>query len=191
MPRERRYRRRSRRRREEVAVSHAAYLDQLGFQTTAGGSPNTTVLRTVDVDSVENDPEQTTNRKLVSIAGSMLSSVKLQAGQVIGAMLCFRMVTDSDPWPAINVFDPFTVGPFPGSTVGGRPVPLPFARRFIAHAICNGGDPQTFTQEFRMRSRSERLIRPGWKLQAGLYVRCTAANTPIYVGGLLRLSVIG
>ena len=182
-------RRRSRRRREAPSVSIAGYtryIDLAGTVSTA----NQTQLVTADVPDVVTPADETVNRKIVGISGQAMFSAALAAGHDVAAQFCLWAHPSHEEWPTVDKYDPFNDGPGEDG-FEGMLAPRTFCRRTMVMTVATSGSTQTIQQDHMIRSRAERLLRPGWKLTAGLYLR--GNNTSISVAhlSLLRYVVAG
>jgi len=172
------------------APSTATYTQKLILQgaSTADGA---TALHTVAFEDIKNTSGETVNRKIVRVTGSLQYAANPSAGKAVWGMFALRAAPELDPWPSVADFDPFNSGPGGSDTAyKGRPSPRPFARRNFIHFVQTGGSATQLFEQFMLRSKAERLLRPGWQLSAGLYV---AGDAVINVGvaGLIRVVVEG
>lgn len=185
-------RRRHSRRRESPSTS---IVTQTSLVDLSVSNPNTdeTYLETQSLGQVENESGETVNRKILRVVGELMFTSNLPANQLAVAMFALRASPSLDPWPAVSDFDPFDSGPDGSASYKGRPSPRPFGRRNFALVTPAGsGVVQTIENAFRYHSRAERLLRPGWRLQAGLYVRVrTSGNVHVRIGGILRTTIAG
>lgn len=188
------HRRGSRRRHMAPSVSMVTYTRIVDLSVN-GPSNDATAVATADITDVTNTSGETVNRKIVGIHGSAVLHCGLAANQHVAAMICFRAAPTLSDFPSIVEWDPFNDGPREGTDptgYEGRPSPRPFARRnfVLATSSHTASTTELVTEQHAFRSRAERLLRPGWKLQAGLYVRASqSVNVRWY--GLLRFSVAG
>jgi len=187
-----RYRRRRSKRSRSAApsVSMVTYTRLIDLEVTPTAS-DVTALATFTVPEVDNTTGETQNRKLMSVHGQAMMAAKINAGAHAAALFCLRAAPELDDWPAVTDWDPFNDGPGGAGSYDGRPSPRPFGRKnFVCVTPGTGGVTEVFNQAHTYRSKAERLLRPGWVLQAGLYVRATA-QTDVRVFGLYRFAVAG
>lgn len=180
-----------------VAESIAGYTRVLDISATAAAN-NGTTLQAIDVEGVENGDSEpgdvnapTVNRKILRVAGKAFFSAGLARNQYAVAQFCLRAAPRLEGWPAVAVFDPFEDGPG-HQAYEGMPSPRPFCRRTFVLSTADA-DPAVaaLIQESHMvTSKAERLLRPGWKLQAALYVR-GSSGVKVRWTGLLRTVVAG
>ena len=191
--RKRRSRSRGRRRRMErpsVSVATYAQLLYIAGQTTQA---NTTVGKLQRVSQVKNDSGETVNRKIVRVTGSL--SYATQPPQGIANVAMFALwahpigMSDEE----LLGFDPFVTGPDgDAGTYEGRPHPRPFGRKMFSHVVQPSGTASQLFQQFEYRTKAKRLLRPGWRLSAGLWSRSTATDAQNFaVGGAIRVVVEG
>lgn len=179
---------RRRKRRIMPSTSIAGYTRAMELQATAPAS-DATVLVTKDVPDVVNMSGETVNRKIIRVTGETFFSAGLAAGQNVLAQFCLWAHPASEDWPDISKYDPFNDGP--GETAfEGMLSPRTFCRRTYVMAVPGTGSAQTISSEHLIRSKAERLLRPGWKLTAGLYLRGTATVQASHFS-LLRTVVAG
>lgn len=183
---------RSRHRRRSIrpSTSIAGYTRVVDLTVTGTGG-GTTLLSTVDIDDVVQSGSLTENRKIIRVAGRAFFSAGLAKNQSAVAQFCLWAHPDQEAWPAVSAYDPFTEGP--GETgFEGMLSPRPFCRRtFVMSTADSDAAPNQLVQESHMvRSKAERLLRPGWKLSAGLYVRATN-GVKVRHTSLLRTVVAG
>ena len=188
--RRRRSRHRRRRRSTHVSESIAGYTRILNLAdpgTTAG----LTALHTVDVMDVMTPSEHTENRKILRVEGQAMFSAALAANQQLAAQFCLWAHPEHEDWPTVADYDPFTEGP--GETAfEGMLAPRAFCRRtFVLATPASGGVTEVIQTQHMIRSRAQRLLRPGWKLTAGLYVSSPQSNVTATWHGLLRTVVAG
>lgn len=176
------------RRRVAPSVSIAGYTRSLKLTATAPVSDGT-ILVTADVPQVENKDGETVNRKIIRIAGQSFFSAGLTTGQDCMAQFCLWAHPSQEEWPSVGDYDPFNDGP--GTSVfDGYLAPRAFCRRTYVLAVPATGSSQTISSEHMVRSKAERLLRPGWKLTAGLYLRGTSGVQVTHFS-LLRYVVAG
>ena len=186
--RRRRHRRGRRRKRVHVSESIAGYTRPLGLEIAAPAS-NATGLVTMDFPDVVTPSEHTENRKILRVTGQAFFTAGLSAGQRAFAQFCLWAHPKQESWPSVTAYDPFTEGP--GETAfEGMLAPRAFARRTFVLATPPSGVAQTISEVHMVRSKAERLLRPGWILTAGLYVRGTS-GVNVSWNGLLRAVVAG
>lgn len=184
----RRKNRRSRRRRTAPSVSIAGYTRLIDLSGTAAAD-GSTILVTADVADVTTPATETVNRKILSVSGQAFFAASLQAGKYAAAQFCLWAHPEHEDWPSVADYDPFKQGP--GETgFEGMLAPRPFCRRTFVQSIPATGSSQTISAQHRIRSRAERLLRPGWKLTAGLYLRGDSASVVRHTS-LLRTTVAG
>ena len=170
--RRRRHHRRSPRRRTAPSVSVAGYTRVLDLQKAAPAS-DATDLVTVDFPEVENTSGETVNRKILRVTGQGIFTAALAAGNYALAQFCLWAHPKHEEWPAVSDYDPFNDGPGE-SAFEGMLAPRTFCRRTMVLASPASGTAETITQDHIIRSKAERLLRPGWVLTAGLYLRGTS-----------------
>lgn len=185
-------RRRKRSRSDRPSVSIATYQQFVQLAVATGGTNVTTVTTSV-FPNVENTGGETVNRKILRVSGSLMFAANLVADRDLGAMFCLRAAPKDDAWPSVEDFDPFNAGPSLGNVAyEGRPTPRPFGRRMFALVTpAGGGAAEVIQQAFRYSTKAERLLRPGWRLQMGLYVRGSHPDIACKVGGVLSAVVAG
>lgn len=182
----RKYRRK--RRRTAPSVSVVGYTRRLRL---FGSSPasEATALFTSDVPDVLTPPAETVNRKLIRVSGEAFFACALTSGQNAVAQFCLWAHPKHESWPGVDEYDPFNDGP--GKTgFEGLLAPRTFCRRTFVQTVPASGAAQTISQQHMIRSRAERLLRPGWVLSAGLYVRGTSGVAVEHLS-LLRYVVSG
>lgn len=179
------------RRRDTPSVSSVTYSQvlQMSLQTTQA---NQTVSTIQDVSNVSNTSGETVNRKILRVTGNLAFAAQPSAGSTIVTMFALwahPIATDPE---ILTDFDPFG-GEGPGKPgFEGRPLPRPFGRRLFAHTLQPGGTATQIFEELRYHTKAERLLRPGWKLSAGLWCRCaTSGSHQTQIGGGLRVVVAG
>lgn len=182
-------RRRHRRRRVAPSVSIAGYTRRLQLDATAPSPDLKTGLVTLDVPDVETPPEETVNRKILSVHGQAFFSASLSAQQNVCAQFCLWAHPSHETWPGVDKFDPFQQGPGEAG-FEGMLAPRPFCRRTFILAVPQSGEAQTISSQHTIRSKAERLLRPGWKLTAGLYLS-GSAGVSVSHQSLLRVTVAG
>lgn len=182
-------RRRGRKRnRAHVSESIAGYTRLIGLSMAAPGS-DATGLTAVDFSDVDTPAEHTENRKILRVAGAAFFAAGLTSGQYCAAQFCLWAHPKWEAWPTVSDYDPFNEGPGE-SSFEGMLSPRPFSRRTFILAVPPTGSAQTISEQHMVRSRAERLLRPGWVLSAGLYVRGTS-GVQVSWNGLLRAVVAG
>ena len=186
------YRRKAKRRRRSIrpSVSVAGYTRFLSLENTAPAS-GATALVVQDVEGVVTSEVLTENRKLIRVGGSAMMAVRLNANQHAAAMFCLRAAPQQEDWPSVSDYDPFREGPGEND-FQGMPSPRPFCRRsfVLATPAGSGGETEVIQEAHMVRSKAERLLRPGWKLQAGLYVT-GSQGVMVKHASLLRYVVAG
>ena len=191
MPRRKRYHKR-RRMRDAPSTSIVTQTSLVDL-SVSNPTNDTTELETARMGQVENQSGETVNRKILRIVGELMFTANLPANSLALALFALRAAPKDDPWPSVSAFDPWDSGPDGSTSYGGRPSPRPFGRRNFALVTPAGsGVVQTIEQAVRYHSRAERLLRPGWDLHCGLYVRVrTSANVHVRIGGALRATIAG
>lgn len=184
----RRKHRRSRRSRTAPSVSIAGYTRLIDLSQAAAAA-DATALVTADVSDVLTPAEETVNRKLIRVAGQAFFGAALSAGDYAVAQFCLWAHPKHEGWPTVAEYDPFNDGPGE-SGFEGLLAPRTFCRRTFVLAVPASGSTQTIESQHMIRSKSERLLRPGWVLTAGLYVRGTSGVTVRHTS-LLRYVVSG
>ena len=180
--------RRRRSRTTRPSTSIVGYTRRLRLFINAPNS-GATGLFTMDVPDVSTPDTETVNRKVIRIAGQAIFTASLAAGQNAVSQFCLWAHPAHENWPGIDKYDPFNDGPGE-SGFEGLLAPRTFCRRTFVLATPGGGTAQTFSEAHIIRSKAERLLRPGWKLTAGLYVAGTNAVSVEHVS-LLRYVVAG
>jgi len=173
------------------SVAIAGYTRPISLTATAAAA---TVLVTTRVGDVENyqpsDGGETVNRKLIRVGGQAMFAASLAAGKLIMAQFCLWAHPEQESWPAVTDFDPFNDGPGDRG-FSGMLAPRSFCRRtFVMSTPAAGGVTETIQSQHMIRSKAERLLRPGWILSAGLYVRGDVGVVSRW-DGLLRFVVAG
>ena len=177
--------RRSRRTRPSVSVAGYTRLVDLSASTAASQA---TTLVTTDVADVATPSTETVNRKILRVSGQAMFTAALAANQFAVAQFCLWAHPEHESWPSVSDYDPFTEGP--GETAfEGMLSPRTFCRRTFVLAVAASGSAQTIESAHMIRSKAERLLRPGWKLSAGLYVAGSAASLSVRHVSLLRTVV--
>lgn len=165
-------RRHHRRRRAAPSVSVAGYTRPLDLSLAAPAS-DATGLTTVDFPDVDNTSGETVNRKILRVTGMGIFTAALAAGNYAMAQFALWAHPKHEEWPSVSDYDPFNDGPGE-SAFEGMLAPRAFCRRTMVLASPASGTAETITQDHIVRSKAERLLRPGWILSAGLYVRGTS-----------------
>lgn len=186
--RKHRRRRSHSRRSARPSVSIAGYTRPIDLTLQAPAS-DATGLVTVDFADVVTPPEETVNRKILRVTGMGIFTAALAAGNYAMAQFCLWAHPKHEDWPGVDKYDPFTEGPGE-SGFEGMLAPRPFCRRTMVLASPASGTAETITQDHIIRSKAERLLRPGWVLTAGLYVRGTS-GVAVRHTALLRAVVAG
>lgn len=183
----RRMKRHSRTKVSDSIVTYSRVIDLNGT-----GDGDTTHLVQGQIPGVSNLSGETTNRKIIRVVGTLMFSSNLSAGHHCYAMFALLAHPEIDgSFPPVTDWDPFEDGPGLGADFDGRPSPRPFGRRtFALLTPATGGVTETIQQAFRYSTKAERLLRPGWGLSAGLYLRATD-GVQGRVGGVLRATVVG
>jgi len=148
-----------------------------------------TLLVTADVPDVVTPDSETVNRKILRIAGQAFYAAALTAGQYAVAQFCLWAHPKHEGWPTVAEYDPFNDGPGE-SGFEGLLAPRTFCRRTFVLAVPDSGSGQTIESAHMIRSKAERLLRPGWVLTAGLYLRGTS-GVAVRHTSLLRYVVSG
>lgn len=161
-----------RRRRTAPSVSVAGYTRVLDLAKAAPAS-DATDLVTVDYPDVVNLSGETVNRKILGVHGMGIFTAALAAGNYALAQFCLWAHPKHEEWPDVADYDPFNDGPGE-SGFEGMLAPRTFCRRTMVLASPASGTAETITQDHTIKTRAERLLRPGWILSAGLYVRGTS-----------------
>lgn len=175
-------------RRPHVSESIAGYTRVIDLSKAAPAS-DATDLVTVDFPDVVTPPEETVNRKILRVTGQGMFAAALTAGQYAVAQFCLWAHPKHEDWPTIQDYDPFNQGPGEAG-FEGMPAPRPFGRRTMVLTSPASGNIETIAQDHIYRSKAQRLLRPGWILSAGLYLRGTSGVSVRYTG-LLRAVVAG
>lgn len=170
--RRRRRSRAHRRRRTAPSVSVAGYTRAIDL-TLQAPAADATGLVTKDFPEVENTSGETVNRKILRVTGQGIFTAALAAGNYAMAQFCLWAHPKHEDWPSVADYDPFNDGPGE-SAFEGMLAPRTFSRRTMVLASPASGTAETITQDHIVRSKAERLLRPGWVLTAGLYVRGTS-----------------
>lgn len=179
---------RRKRHRTAPSVSIAGYTRPIDLQLAAPAS-DATGLITVDFPEVDNQSGETVNRKILRVTGMGIFTAALAAGNYAMAQFCLWAHPKHESWPGVDEYDPFHDGPGE-SAFEGMLAPRTFCRRTMVLASPASGVAETITQDHIIRSKAERLLRPGWVLTAGLYVRGTSGVTVRHTS-LLRAVVAG
>lgn len=189
--RHRRHRgRRRHRRRLAPSVSIAGYTRAITLAGTTSGTAFTTTLVTQDVQDVETPSTETVNRKIVGVSGEAMFAANLAANRNLLAQFCLWAHPEHESWPSVADYDPFNEGPGE-SAFEGMLAPRAFCRRTFVINTPAGGVAETVLNQHRVKTKAQRLLRPGWKLTAGLYVRGSAASLAYSHASLLRVNVAG
>lgn len=187
-------RRRHKRRESDAPATSMITLQRfIDLSPSASTGENNTLLENTDIEGASNASGETTNRKIVSIRGTLMFASKLSAGSHAVAMFAMWAHPGIDDFPTLADFDPFDEsGSDPQQpNYGGRPTPRPFGRKFFALATPQGGgEGEVIQQAFSYGTKAKRLLRPGWKLSAGLWVRASIGNVARCTG-LVSVSVAG
>lgn len=187
MRRKRHRRHRGRSRTPRVAESVAGYTRPLALNQSVTG-PGTS-LTTIDVPDVLTPAEHTENRKLIRVGGTCMFAAGMPANRAVMAQFCLWAHPKQESWPSVTDYDPFTEGP--GETgFEGMLAPRAFCRRTFVLVTPSSGVTETITEQHMIRSKAQRLLRPGWILSAGLYVRGDS-GVAVAWRGLLRFVVAG
>lgn len=181
--------RRRRRRRSAPSVSIVTYQRFVDIQVAAG-TANQTAMESISIPDVANMSGESVNRKILRATGTLAGSVHIAGNQGAAAMFALLAHPDLEDIPPVSDFDPFDDGPDGSNTYKGRPSPRPFGRKYFAFANVTGASTATFQEEFRYRTRAQRLLRPGWKLSGLLYVRSNRGVT-FRVNGIVSIAVSG
>ena len=177
-----------RRRREAPSVSIVTQQVLVDLNVT-GTDLQTTKLVTADF-GVEAPATETVNRKVLRVTGDLCMSVAAAAGKGSLCMFALWAHPDIEDWPTVAQFDPWSEADQPGqSGFEGRPHPRPYGRRIMALATPSSGVAETVIRDERYRTKAERLLRPGWKLSMGLWVRSEGVAVRVFGG--LRATIAG
>lgn len=179
-------RRRRKRRRVMPSTSIAGYTRFIDLSGSAGASDGTSLV-TTDFPDVVTPPAETVNRKILRVAGQGMFAASLSAGQYAVAMFCLWAHPKQESWPTVSDYDPFNDGPGE-STFEGMLSPRTFGRRTLVLTAPASGVTETIQESHLYRSKAERLLRPGWVLSCGLYIRGTSGVDVRYTA-LLRAVV--
>lgn len=182
------HRRRRRKRHTAPSVSIAGYTRPVDLSGTAAASDATSLV-TQDIADVVTPGEETVNRKILRVAGQAIFTASLSAGKMVMAQFCLWAHPTQEDWPAVTKYDPFTEGPGQ-SDFAGMIAPRPFCRRTFVLATPATGVAEVIQAQHTIRSKAERLLRPGWKLTAGLYIRGDS-GVAVRHTSLLRTVVAG
>jgi len=176
------------RRREAPSVSIVGYTRFIDI-TSAVSTGTDTELTTVDIPDVVTPGEETVNRKVLSVTGQSFFTGALPADKVAVAQFCLWAHPKNESWPVVAKYDPFNDGP--GETgFEGLIAPRTFGRRTMVLSTPSSGVAQTISAQHLYKTRSERLLRPGWVLSAGLYTRADS-GVSVRFSALLRAVVAG
>jgi len=179
-----------RRKRTAPSVSVAGYTRFLDLSAPALAS-NETRLVTADVPDVTNTEGETVNRKLIRVEGKAMFVAGISANKYAVAQFCLWAHPKQESWPSISDYDPFNDGPGE-SGFEGMLAPRSFCRRtFVISTPTADGVDEVVSNEHMIKTRSERLLRPGWILSAGLYLRASDAGVNARHTSLLRYVVAG
>lgn len=150
-----------------------------------------TVLASAPVADVNNLSGETVNRKILRVSGTLAASSTLAGNTGIAAMFALLAHPKLEDIPSVADFDPFDDGPDGSNTYEGRPSPRPFGRKYFAFANVSGAPQATYQEEFRYRTKAQRLLRPGWELHSLLYVRVNSGTPTFRLNGVISASVAG
>ena len=181
-------RRRRGRARTTPSTSIAGYTRSIDLNLAAPAA-DATGLVTLDFPDVHNTEGETVNRKILRVAGRGIFTAALAAGNYAMAQFCLWAHPKHEDWPSVSEYDPFHDGPGE-SAFEGMLAPRAFCRRTMVLASPASGTAETITQDHVIRSKAERLLRPGWVLSCGLYVRGTSGVNVRHTA-LLRAVVAG
>lgn len=186
-----RRRKHSRRRREAPSVSIATYQDIVNLDVSATAA-NRTFSSFATLSQVKNDSGETVNRKILRVSGELAWATQPAAGFYTLGMFALWAHPEAQDLTDLSGFDPFASGPDGAATsYEGRPHPRPFGRRLFVHAVQQNGQASQLFREFSYRTRAERLLRPGWQLTAGVWVRTNASTGRAKLAGPLSVVVAG
>ncbi len=177
------------RRRSTPSVAIAGYTRPISL-TGATGASGATSLITASVPDVVTPPSETVNRKILRVGGQAFFAAGLAAGQTVMAQFCLWAHPKHEVWPPVSDYDPFTEGPGE-SSFEGMLSPRPFCRRTFVLAAPSSGVAETISSQHMIRSKAERLLRPGWVLHSGLYIRGSTSGIQVSHQSLLRVVVAG
>lgn len=188
----RRRRSHSRRRRRHRTAPSTSVVGYTRFIKLAGSvaASNATSLITADVADVTTPSEETVNRKLISVSGHGFFSAKLAANRLAAAQFCLWAHPEHEEWPSVDKYDPFNDGPGKAG-FEGLLAPRTFCRRTMVLATPESGESQTISEDHMIRTKAARILRPGWKLSAGLYVQGDNVDIDVAHVSLLRYVVAG
>lgn len=188
MARKTRRRRRHNLPRFAPSASIAGYTRMIALEGTPAANYATSLI-TQDFPDVVTPPEETVNRKIVRVSGQAMFAASLDAGKHVAAQFCLWAHPKHEEWPAISKYDPFNEGPGE-SGFEGMLAPRTFCRRtFLLNSAGATSTATVMIEEHRVKTRAERLLRPGWILTAGLYLR--GDTVACSWRGLLRAVVAG
>lgn len=172
------------------SVSIAGYTRFIDLSAPALASGETRLV-TADVADVENTEGETVNRKLVRVEGQAMFTAGIAADKYAVAQFCLWAHPKQEDWPTVDEYDPFNDGPGE-SSFEGMLAPRSFCRRtFVIATPTSGGVEEVITAQHMIRSKAERLLRPGWVLSAGLYLKASDAGISARHTSLLRYVVAG
>lgn len=184
-----RSRRRGRHRRRTAPSVSIVTQQSIIDLTVTGTNLQTTQLSTGDF-GVSTPGSETVNRKVLGVRGDLVFSMAAAAGKAGLAMFALWAHPDIEDWPTVAQFDPWSDDDQPGeSAFEGRMHPRPYGRRIMALATPSSGVAETVIRDERYRTKAERLLRPGWKLSYGLWVRSEGVQVRVFGG--LRATVAG
>ena len=184
------YRRRRSRRRAKVSTSVVTYQRQIRLKLNSSSTAYNVSTTSQAIDGAENTSGETVNRKIVGVRGTLSYACQPAAGEQTDAMFALWAHPRIEDFPSGTDFDPFDAGPGGArTTYDGRPTPRPFCRKYFSHILQESGTSTQFFQQHNFRSRAQRLLRPGWILTAGLWVRSSAASQKVALGGIISVVV--
>jgi len=182
-------RRKRRRRSTRPSISILTQQDVIDLAIGGAGLASASAFTNQDFATVANVSGETINRKVLRVSGDLMFSANLPAGKAALCMFALWAHPVLDGWPSVAQFDPWASDPSK-SGFEGRPSPRPYGRRIMALASPASGTSETIQQAHTYRTKAERLLRPGWKLSCGLWVRADS-GVQVRVFGGLRAAVAG
>lgn len=163
-----------RRRGTHVSESIVSLTRTVELEGTAAASEATTVTA-VAIPQAVTPPEETVNRKILRISGQLMFAASLPADNHLYAVFCMLahpLSEGATGFPSIEEWDPFNDGP--GKTgYAGESSPRPFGRRRLVLNTppSSSADVSAIFEPMDYRTKAKRLLRPGWALSAGVYVK--------------------
>jgi len=132
-----------------------------------------TFLHVEDVAKIQNSSE-TQNRKIVGINGQIAVSALISGDQsleIISGFICWPKERD---FPTVDEWDPFSEDDVPGNPTYAGGVAAPFGIRRFAFTLPKAAPQATVTEEYRYKTNSQRLVRPGFSCRHFVYARSSA-----------------